>query len=195
MIQPTVNCPVHPLGSRARVLLTGVFGPFAQDDQYGSRVINPMELFHNQVTRVQHAFSFRSFYRSWGLMLIQVNLKARCTLLDFPTQERFIEEIKTRTIRCHRHQLDHSESAQGSENVSADPKVPAGRDHCRGWTCCQCARLGAVGRRGLRGQGGRSAMDARISRRGRKPTDPAPADHCRCDSAHHGCAATQTPRY
>ena len=64
--------PVHPLGSKARVLLTSVFGPYAQDDQYGSRVINPMELFHNQVTRVQHAFSFRSFYRSWGLMLIQV---------------------------------------------------------------------------------------------------------------------------
>ena len=61
--------PVHPLRSRARVLLTSVFGPYAQDDQYGSRVINPMELCHNQVTRVQHAFSFRSFYRSWGLML------------------------------------------------------------------------------------------------------------------------------
>ena len=78
------------------MLLSGVFGPFAQDDQYGSRTINPMELFHNQVTRVQHAFSLRSFYRSWGLMLIQVNLQARCTLLDFPSEQRFIEEIKTR---------------------------------------------------------------------------------------------------
>ena len=88
--------PVHPLRSQARVLLLSVFGPYAQDDQYGSRLINPMELYHNQVTRVQHAFSFRSFNRSWGLMLIQVNLKAPCTLLDFPSEERFIEEIKTR---------------------------------------------------------------------------------------------------
>ena len=75
---------MHPLRSQARVLLVSVFGPYAQDDQYGSRVINPMELFHNQVTRLQHAFSFRSFYRSWGLMLIQVNLKAPCNLLDYP---------------------------------------------------------------------------------------------------------------
>ena len=86
----------HPLRSQARVLLLSVFGPYAQDDQYGSRLLNPMELYHNQVTRVQHAFSFRSFNRSWGLMLIQVNLKAPCTLLDFPSEERFVEEIKTR---------------------------------------------------------------------------------------------------
>jgi radical SAM superfamily enzyme YgiQ (UPF0313 family) len=78
------------------VLLVSVFGPYAQDDQYGSRAINPMELFHNQVTRLQHAFSFRSFYRTWGLMLIQVNLHAPCNLLDYPSEERFVEEIKSR---------------------------------------------------------------------------------------------------
>ena len=88
--------PVHPLRSQARVLLVSVFGPYAQDDQYGSRAINPMELFHNQVTRVQGAFSFRAFHRSWGLMLIQVNLQAPCTLLDFPSEKRFVEEIKSR---------------------------------------------------------------------------------------------------
>ena len=44
---------VHPKGSRARVLLTSVFGPYAQDDEFGSRAINPMELYHNQVTRAQ----------------------------------------------------------------------------------------------------------------------------------------------
>lgn len=92
----THDHPVHPLGSQARVLLSSVFGPYAQDDQYGSRTINPMELFHNQVTRVQGSFSFRSFYRSWGLMLIQVNLQAPCTLLDFPSEERFVQELKTR---------------------------------------------------------------------------------------------------
>ena len=89
------NHPRHPKGTKARVLLTSVFGPYAQNDAYGSRLINPMELYHNQVTRVQQAFSLRTFNRSWGLMLIQVNLKAPCTLLDFPTEERFLEEIKT----------------------------------------------------------------------------------------------------
>lgn len=88
--------PVHPLRSRARVLLTSVFGPYAQDDEYGSRLINPMELYHNQVTRVQKAFSLRMFHRSWGLMMIQANIEAPCALLDFPTLDRFIEEITTK---------------------------------------------------------------------------------------------------
>ncbi len=45
--------PVHSRGSQARILLTSVFGPYAQDDEYGSRRMNPMELYHNQVTREQ----------------------------------------------------------------------------------------------------------------------------------------------
>ena len=85
--------PRHPLGSRARVLLTSVFGPYIRDDEYG-RVINPMELLHNQVTRVQGAFSIRISHRSWALMLIQANIDAPCTVLDFPTLDRFIEEIR-----------------------------------------------------------------------------------------------------
>src|ERR1017187_10348534 len=36
----------HPKGARARVLLSSVFGPYAQDDEFGSRSINPMELYH-----------------------------------------------------------------------------------------------------------------------------------------------------
>lgn len=86
----------HPLGARARVLLTSVFGPYAQDDEYGSRLINPMELYHNQVTRVEGPFSLRMFHRSWGLMLIQVNIAAPCTVLDFPSLDRFIEELRRR---------------------------------------------------------------------------------------------------
>jgi hypothetical protein len=76
-------------------LLTSVFGPYARDDEYGSRAINPMELYHNQVTRVQGVFSLRMFHRSWGLMLIQANLDAPCTLLDFPSLERFVEELRS----------------------------------------------------------------------------------------------------
>ena len=94
--QPVVPQPgtIHPLGSRAKVLLTSVFGPYARDDEYGSRALNPMELYHNQVTRVQGPFSLRMFHRSWGLMLIQANIQAPCTVLDFPTLDRFIEEIR-----------------------------------------------------------------------------------------------------
>ena len=84
---------VHPKGTRARVLLTSVFGPFAQDDEFGSRRINPMELYHNQVTRAQGSFSLRMFHRSWGLMMIQENLSAPSTLLDFPTRAAFAEEL------------------------------------------------------------------------------------------------------
>ena len=76
-----------------KVLLCSVFGPYGQDDEYGSRKLNPMELYHNQVTRTQGAFSLRMFHRSWGLMMIQANIKAPCILLDFPTLSRFIEEI------------------------------------------------------------------------------------------------------
>ena len=86
--------PHHPRGSQARVLLTSVFGPYACDDAYGSRLINPMELYHNQVTRVQGPFSLRMFHRSWGLMLIQANIDAPCALLDFPSLERFTREIR-----------------------------------------------------------------------------------------------------
>jgi hypothetical protein len=84
----------HPQGTRARVLLSSVFGPFARDDEFGSRALNPMELYHNQVTREQGPFSLRMSHRSWGILLIQHNISAPCTVLDFPTRERFIREIR-----------------------------------------------------------------------------------------------------
>ena len=85
----------HSKGSHARVLLSSVFGPYAQDDEFGSRSINPMELYHNQVTRAQGSFSLRMFHRSWGIMLIQANISAPCSVLDFPTQEVFARELTT----------------------------------------------------------------------------------------------------
>jgi radical SAM superfamily enzyme YgiQ (UPF0313 family) len=84
----------HPKGTHARVLLSSVFGPYAQDDEYGSRAINPVELYHNQVTRVQGPFSLRMFHRSWGLMMIQTNIAAPSTLLDFPSMDQFIRHIQ-----------------------------------------------------------------------------------------------------
>ena len=85
----------HPKGVRARVLLSSVFGPYAQDDEYGSRAINPMELYHNQVTRAQGSFSVRRFHRSWGILMIQENISAPCAVLDFPTRKAFAHELTT----------------------------------------------------------------------------------------------------
>jgi len=94
-VEPTgdVRDAQCPMGPKAKVLLTSVFGPYAQDDEYG-RAMNPMELYQNQVTRVQGPFSLRMFHRSWGIMLIQANISAPCRVLDFPVLERFISEIR-----------------------------------------------------------------------------------------------------
>lgn len=94
---PPANHPHHPLATRARVLLSSVFGPYCQDDEYGSRSINPMELYQNQVTRLQGGFSLRMFHRSFGLMMIKANIDAPCTLLDFPTLESFTEQIRNQS--------------------------------------------------------------------------------------------------
>jgi hypothetical protein len=74
-------------------LLSSVFGPYAQDDEFGSRSINPMELYHNEVTRAQGSFSLRMFHRSWGIMMIQENISAPCSVLDFPTRATFAREL------------------------------------------------------------------------------------------------------
>jgi radical SAM superfamily enzyme YgiQ (UPF0313 family) len=84
----------HPKGTQARILMSSVFGPYAQDDEFGSRSINPMELYHNQVTRAQGSFSLRMFHRSWGIMMIQANISAPCAVLDFPTRDGFARQLK-----------------------------------------------------------------------------------------------------
>jgi len=84
----------HPKGTRARILLSSVFGPYARDDEFGSRKINPMELYHNQVTREQGPFSLRMFHRSWGILMIQRNISAPATVLDFPTRQAFERELR-----------------------------------------------------------------------------------------------------
>lgn len=90
--QPPIEASASP--GAARILFSSVFGPYALDDEYGSRAINPMELYHNQVTRMQSPFSLRMFHRSWGLMLIQANISVPSALLDFPTLDRFVEELR-----------------------------------------------------------------------------------------------------
>lgn len=95
-LETAYTCGADPtVPGKPRILFTSVFGPFAQDDEFGSRAINPMELYHNQVTRVQGPFSLRMFHRSWGLMMMRDNISAPSSLLDFPTRDRFIQELET----------------------------------------------------------------------------------------------------
>ncbi|MBN2530452.1 MAG: cobalamin-dependent protein [Deltaproteobacteria bacterium] len=80
--------------SRApRILLSGVFGPYGVDDEFG-RAKNIMELFHNQVTKGQGLASFRLHHRSFGLYFIAANLDADVTVLDFPSRKRFEKEVQ-----------------------------------------------------------------------------------------------------
>jgi radical SAM superfamily enzyme YgiQ (UPF0313 family) len=51
-------------------------------------------LYHNQVTREQGPFSLRMFHRSWGILMIQKNISAPTTVLDFPTREAFADELR-----------------------------------------------------------------------------------------------------
>jgi radical SAM superfamily enzyme YgiQ (UPF0313 family) len=81
------------MDKRKRILLTSVFGPYALDDEFGSRLINPMSLYDNQVTRAQGPFSLHMFHGSWGLQMIQENINEPCTLLDFPSLETFRREL------------------------------------------------------------------------------------------------------
>jgi radical SAM superfamily enzyme YgiQ (UPF0313 family) len=76
-----------------KILLSGVFGPFGVDDEFG-RKENVMELFHNQVTKAQDIASLRFHHRSFGLYFLAENVKAPATVLDFPTRERFIAELR-----------------------------------------------------------------------------------------------------
>src|ERR1035437_7276328 len=54
----------HPKGTRARVLFSSVFGPYALFNDAAITEIYSSELYHNQVTREQGPFSLRMFHRS-----------------------------------------------------------------------------------------------------------------------------------
>jgi hypothetical protein len=75
-----------------RILLTSVIGPYGVDDAFG-RASSRMELFHNQVTREQGVFSIRFFHESFGLHFLAENVGPPATVLDFPSEERFVAEL------------------------------------------------------------------------------------------------------
>ncbi|MDD5225325.1 MAG: hypothetical protein PHE84_15180 [bacterium] len=76
-----------------RVLLTSVFKPCAVDNAYTRKEIVP-DTFHNQLTRYQGVFSLRERQYSHQLHIIAANLEHPVTVLDWPTLERYEEELK-----------------------------------------------------------------------------------------------------
>jgi len=81
---------------KPKILLTSVFKPYCVDNRF-SRKLNPMECSHNQITREQGVFSLRTFQFSYGLYMIAANINAETTVLDFPTLNKFENELKRET--------------------------------------------------------------------------------------------------
>ena len=168
----------HERGSHARVLLTSVFGPYAQDDEYGSRLINPMELYHNQVTRVQGPFSLRMFHRCWGLMLIQANIDRPLHAAGLPHAGPLHRRDPHPAITTwSAFPVDHSQRGQGEEDVRADPPLSAqGEDRHRRPHRQRPRPWQANRRRSHRPRRGRPLVPP-LPGRGREPARPPPADH------------------
>ncbi|MBF0410506.1 MAG: radical SAM protein [Candidatus Riflebacteria bacterium] len=79
---------------KRKLLLTSVFKPFGVDDEFGKKE-NVLEPMHNQVTRAQEIFSIRSHNPTFALRLLAENIKTPVTVMDFPTQDEFIAELKS----------------------------------------------------------------------------------------------------
>ncbi|HPG29275.1 MAG TPA: cobalamin-dependent protein [bacterium] len=77
-----------------KILLTSVFQPFAVDNKF-TRKEMPMDLLRSQIMSFQDIFVPFINYSSYGLHLIANNITDReITVLDFPTEEKFVREIK-----------------------------------------------------------------------------------------------------
>ena len=121
---------VHPKGSHARILLSSVFGPYAQDDEFGSRAINPMELYHNQVTRAQGGFSLRMFHRSWGIMMIQAEYFGALHRSRFSHPRRLRPRTDEAALRHRRHLFHHRECRKVREMCRMVREFSPQFDHC-----------------------------------------------------------------
>lgn len=75
-----------------RVLLTSVCRPLGE--AYGDAPSVGYELLHGQVTRAQGMFSPRSLHTQFSLEYIAVNLDSPTTVLQYPSREELIRELK-----------------------------------------------------------------------------------------------------
>ena len=74
-----------------KVLLTTVMKPFYSDD---CTFQTQPELFHGQVTLAQGLFSFRTYSGGFGLEYIAINIKPKTVVLNYPSEEEFIRELR-----------------------------------------------------------------------------------------------------
>ena len=82
------------MAGNPKVLFSSVFKPFAEADNLYSRLDSKIELFHNQITKYQGIFSPRIHYHTFGLHAIANNLGEASVVLDYPTLDLFIQEIR-----------------------------------------------------------------------------------------------------
>jgi hypothetical protein len=77
-----------------RLLLTAVFKPYGVADGYSEAVGMQMELFNNQITREQGIHSPRHNFWTFPLYLLAGNVSVPTTVLDFPSWEDFVRELR-----------------------------------------------------------------------------------------------------
>ena len=184
----------HPKGSGARILLSSVFGPYAQDDQYGSRKINPMELYHNQVTREQGPFSLRMFHRSWGILMIQQNISAPTTVLDFPTREAFEAELLANEYDIVGISSIIVNVGKVREMCRIVRRVSPRSDDRHRRARHRDPRHRAHDRRRPHRARRRDRVDARLPGRGRDGADPASARSSRASTRARSGSSCRSPR-
>lgn len=76
-----------------KILLTTVIRPFYIDSDDCTFQTQP-ELFHGQVTLAQGLFSMRTYSGGFGLEYIALNIKPNTVVLNYPSEEEFIRELK-----------------------------------------------------------------------------------------------------
>ena len=75
------------------ILLSTIQKPLGVENETCTKNIQA-EMYHAQVTLAQDIFSLRAHCSGWGLEFIAVNLDSPATVLHYPTERRFIREIK-----------------------------------------------------------------------------------------------------
>jgi hypothetical protein len=75
-----------------KILLTSVCRPLGE--AYGDAPSVGYELLHGQVTRAQGMFSPRSLHTQFSLEYIAINLDSPTTVLQYPSREELIRELK-----------------------------------------------------------------------------------------------------
>ena len=80
--------------TQQRLLLSAVFGPYGVKNEYAEGLGMQIELLNNQITREQGVHSPRQSYWSFGLYLLAENISVPTTVLDFPSWDVFIDELK-----------------------------------------------------------------------------------------------------